>query len=82
LVDKVSEKEKPVPLITPLEGGPPSSLAMQTLHWASCHLGILFLGSLALAALLVKPRPSEAVATKRRLETEAGLLEGDGPLFI
>ncbi len=69
-------------LPTPPEGGPPSSLAMQTLQWASCHLGILFLGSLTLAVLMVKPRPSEAVTTKRRLETEADLLEGDGPLFI
>jgi hypothetical protein len=35
-----------------------------------------------LAVLLVKPRPSEAVATKHRLKTEADLVEGEDPLFI
>jgi len=64
------------------EGGPRLSLAMRTLLWASCHAGILLLGSLALAALLVKSRPSEPVATERRLETKADLMRGDDPLFI
>jgi len=69
-------------LTTPPEGGPPSSPAMQTLQWASCHLGILFFGSLALAALLVKPRTSEAVVPERRLEAAADPVEDGDPLFI
>lgn len=55
---------------------------MQTLQWASCHLGILFFGSLALAALLVKPRTSEAVVPERRLEAAADPVEDGDPLFI
>jgi len=81
LVDKVSEKDRTMLATTP-EGDPCLSLAMRTLLWASCHPGILLFGSLVLAVLLVKPRPSEAVATKHRLKTEADLVEGEDPLFI
>jgi hypothetical protein len=55
----------------------------RVLQWAMCHPGILLLSSLAVGTILACRREiNQPTIPRRRLETEADIIDGDIPLFI
>ena len=56
--------------------------AQQVLRWARCHPGMLVVGSLAVAALLVKTNVATESAAPLPPRTAADFLDGETPLFI